>query len=506
MEVRTCLKVLVLVFLPNTVVTGQDPEPSPVIIDTDIGGGIDDALALAAAIMSPELEIRGITIGGSDAGTRARIAGRFLENTAHPRIPVAIGSSDESGTPIDGQRQFARRAGFRGPTRDNAIEFMYEQLKKDPGKITIICLGPPTNVADLIERHPEAKPWIRNLIVWTDQIGDTLAKIREANIPLHGVLPGTITPRLTEPMRKRLFASCTPLSYNLRSLAELSGEDGPSLRGACMIQLVRSPDEPVSTAHSGTDSRQSRDPDRVIDRITSPSPNPRYMPNHVPIVIGGGDYHRLCGYPIEERQIRGLLEELAESLGKPGTIELRVEPDSDEAALDRVAKLCRVAGWTDQRVTLVKRTVSRPIDRKGLPHRVHVFEDYETEIERRWWLAGEPITENLPSGSTRAIRAMPCRNFDGKMGDFYRPYRAVIFNPVPGPPMGPCTRLGFRYHLTGTDRVRVQIYSLSNGYHRSLTLTGLSQGAWHSATVDLTEARRPDGSGGPLAKDERIDD
>jgi len=52
----------------------------------------------------------------------------------------------------------------------------------------------------------------------------------------------------------------------------------------------------------------------------------------------------------------------------------------------------------------------------------------------------------------------------------------------------------------------VQIYSLSNGYHRSLTLTGLSQGKWQSATVDMTEARRPDGSGGPLAKDERIDD
>jgi hypothetical protein len=92
------------------------------------------------------------------------------------------------------------------------------------------------------------------------------------------------------------------------------------------------------------------------------------------------------------------------------------------------------------------------------------------------------------------------------MGDFYRPHRAVIFNPVPGPPMGPRTRLGFQYHLTGTDRIRLQIYSLSNGYHRSLTLTGLSQGAWHTATVDMTEARRPDGSGGPLAKDERIDD
>lgn len=98
------------------------------------------------------------------------------------------------------------------------------------------------------------------------------------------------------------------------------------------------------------------------------------------------------------------------------------------------------------------------------------------------------------------------RNFDGKMGDQSLTYKAVIFNPVPGPPMGPKTRLSFRYHLTGKDRMRVQIYSLSNGYHRYLTLAGLPQNRWQSATVDMTQARRPDGSGGPLAENERIDD
>jgi hypothetical protein len=85
-------------------------------------------------------------------------------------------------------------------------------------------------------------------------------------------------------------------------------------------------------------------------------------------------------------------------------------------------------------------------------------------------------------------------------------YTAVIFNPVPGPPMGPRTRLTFRYKLTGTDKLRVQIYSLTNGYHRHLTLTGLPQGEWREAAVDLTQARRPDGGGGPLSADERIDD
>src|SRR5262249_22372846 len=97
-------------------------------------------------------------------------------------------------------------------------------------------------------------------------------------------------------------------------------------------------------------------------------------------------------------------------------------------------------------------------------------------------------------------------DFDGKMGDLKRMYAAVIFNPVPGPPMGQNPRLSFRYFLKGTDVLKVQIYSLSKGYHRFLTLTGLPQGSWQEATVDMTAARRPDGSGGPLSEGERIDD
>jgi hypothetical protein len=146
------------------------------------------------------------------------------------------------------------------------------------------------------------------------------------------------------------------------------------------------------------------------------------------------------------------------------------------------------------------------------PVRVHVFEDYETEIEKRWWLRGTPETKELAASlsptlpNRRACRASMTKDFDDKMGDAARMYKAVIFNPVPGPPMGSCTRLKFRYWLDGADAIRVQIYSLSNGYHRRIELGGLPKRRWESATVDMTKLRRPDGSGGPLSADERIDD
>jgi hypothetical protein len=148
----------------------------------------------------------------------------------------------------------------------------------------------------------------------------------------------------------------------------------------------------------------------------------------------------------------------------------------------------------------------QPVARRGLPLRVHVVEDYETEIERRWWLAGRRETQAGDAGAGSVCRSTIIQDFDDRMGDAEARYSAVVFNPVPGPPMGKNTRLTFRYKLRGSDALRVQIYSLSNGYHRCLALSGLPDGRWEEATVDMTLARRPDSSGGALAEDERIDD
>src|SRR5262249_44252876 len=120
--------------------------------------------------------------------------------------------------------------------------------------------------------------------------------------------------------------------------------------------------------------------------------------------------------------------------------------------------------------------------------------------------SGKPETKNVPLGSTRACRGVLTHDFDDLLGNMRAMYTAVIFNPVPGPPMGPNTRLSFRCWLKGTSSLRVQIYSLTNGYHRHLVLKDLPQGEWQTLTVDMTAARRGDGTGGPLSEDERIDD
>ena len=103
------------------------------------------------------------------------------------------------------------------------------------------------------------------------------------------------------------------------------------------------------------------------------------------------------------------------------------------------------------------RSDAQIVPRGALPNRVHVFEYYETDIEKRWWMRGRLETNNVPPASTRACRATETKDFDDLMGDPKAKYNAVIFNPVPGPPMGKNTRLSFRYWLKGTGTLRVQI-------------------------------------------------
>jgi hypothetical protein len=113
---------------------------------------------------------------------------------------------------------------------------------------------------------------------------------------------------------------------------------------------------------------------------------------------------------------------------------------------------------------------SKLVEQGSFPSRVHVFEDYDSDIEKRWWLRGKLEEKDVPEGGRRACRAVITQDFDDLQGDREASYRAVIFNPVPGPPMGKDTRLSFRFKLHGTDTIRVQLYSLSNNYHRYLSV------------------------------------
>src|SRR5262249_61032694 len=81
--------------------------PRRIVLDTDIGTDVDDALALALAVASPELELVAVTTVSGDATLRARIAARLLALAGRGDVPVHAGCA----RPLGGRSGFAWTGG-----------------------------------------------------------------------------------------------------------------------------------------------------------------------------------------------------------------------------------------------------------------------------------------------------------------------------------------------------------------------------------------------------------
>jgi inosine-uridine nucleoside N-ribohydrolase len=142
----------------------QAAEIEKVIVDTDIGDDIDDAFALGLLLTSPELDIIGISTVWGDTGLRVQLLERLLRETGHSRIPVAQGSAGISTTPFT-QARWAQRGRLPAQAPMEAVDFLLQQIRRNPGQITLIALGPLTNVAAAIKRDPETFGKLKRVVM-----------------------------------------------------------------------------------------------------------------------------------------------------------------------------------------------------------------------------------------------------------------------------------------------------------------------------------------------------
>jgi inosine-uridine nucleoside N-ribohydrolase len=229
-----------------------------ILIDTDIGDDIDDAFALGLALASPELDVRGITTVHGDAHTRALLVCRFLQTIGRDKIPVAAGRTTRETPDQRGQLRYGLRADLRKrPESTPAVEFLYRQLKARPGEITLVGLGPLTNFADLLTRHPDCKPWIKRIVLMAGAIHTGYEKgspvepewnvradikaaqtVFAAGVPLVvAPLDATIGLKLGAGRRQRIFQAATPLAGELHTLYQLWGKGTPTLFDPLAVAL-----------------------------------------------------------------------------------------------------------------------------------------------------------------------------------------------------------------------------------------------------------------------------
>ncbi|APA69858.1 nucleoside hydrolase [Janthinobacterium sp. 1_2014MBL_MicDiv] len=135
-----------------------------VIVDMDIGDDIDDAFALALLLQSPEIEIVGITTDWGDTALRGRLLERLLRETGHAGIPVAQGIATPNPTPFT-QARYAQRGLAPAQPPPDAIDFILREIKRQPGQITILALGPLTNIGAAIARDPAAFGTVKQVVM-----------------------------------------------------------------------------------------------------------------------------------------------------------------------------------------------------------------------------------------------------------------------------------------------------------------------------------------------------
>ena len=123
-----------------------------VIVDMDIGDDIDDSFALALLLQSPEFDIIGITAAWGDTALRAQLLERMLRETGHSQITIAQGAASTGNPQPFTQARYAKRGKL--PASVPAVDFLLDQIKRQPGQITLIALGPLTNVGAAITRDP----------------------------------------------------------------------------------------------------------------------------------------------------------------------------------------------------------------------------------------------------------------------------------------------------------------------------------------------------------------
>ena len=138
-----------------------------IIIDTDIGDDIDDALAIALALNSPEIELMGVTTVLRDVDKRAKMARNLLDEAGRKDIPVYKGI----GTPLVHKvdmfhvpPQYSKDMdAYTYNTDMDAVDFMAKTIRQYPGEVTIVPVGPLTNVCVLFLKNPDLKDKVKGV-------------------------------------------------------------------------------------------------------------------------------------------------------------------------------------------------------------------------------------------------------------------------------------------------------------------------------------------------------
>jgi inosine-uridine nucleoside N-ribohydrolase len=147
----------------------SDAVPVKILLDTDIGSDIDDAVCLAYLLAQPDCELLGVTTVTGEAVERAKMVSALCK-VAGRDVPVYPGLEQ----PIMVEQRQPRAPQAAALSRwdhdtdfppGQAVEFLRRTIREHPGEITLLPIGPLTNVGLLFAVDPEIPSMLKALVM-----------------------------------------------------------------------------------------------------------------------------------------------------------------------------------------------------------------------------------------------------------------------------------------------------------------------------------------------------
>lgn len=162
--------------------------PRPIVLDTDIGSDVDDALALGLVLASPdELDLRAVTTVSSDTRARARIASALLALAGRGDVPVYAGERTPLLRPGPfnwfGHEESCVAPGVPAPVAEGDAPHRLVELARAVPGLEIVLIGPLTNLARALAIDPELPSHVGGITVMGGHV-------REAKIGDFTCAPG----------------------------------------------------------------------------------------------------------------------------------------------------------------------------------------------------------------------------------------------------------------------------------------------------------------------------
>ena len=256
MDYIRILLIILVMLISNCVYATPNTNPRKVVICTDIASDIDDSWALAFAMKCPELAIDSVVVSHGPTPGRAKVAAKLLSIRGLDDVPVMVGKAKRNES--NGQRDWAKDFVPKRPLVADAARGLARRLMRMECKVTLIPIGPLTDIGEMLRLEPGVKDKIDEIILMGGAVYNgyrtgsevcaeynilsnvkAAQRVFESGIPI--VLVGLDVTRIMQPSAEdmqRIAESDKPLPQAMHTLYKLWEHPTPTLFDVVAVALA----------------------------------------------------------------------------------------------------------------------------------------------------------------------------------------------------------------------------------------------------------------------------